>query len=136
MIGFGLLQVAGAVSQAEEFRQRDPSGGVMTIIAITIVFAALVCVFLIVKGYGALMQRLEGRGDMVDKMVDRIPVAGESEILQQLDEQIAAIGLALRLYQEEQHVNESRVLTLNRVSRMYSPWSSKIHGITQLPEHK
>jgi len=42
---------------------------------------------------------------------------------------IAAIALALYLYKNELHDTESLTLTFNRISRTYSPWSSKIYGI-------
>jgi hypothetical protein len=41
----------------------------------------------------------------------------------------AAIASAIYLYSEELHDVESTVLTINKVSRTYSPWSSKIHGL-------
>ncbi len=134
-MGFVLYipMVAEAVSKAEEFRQRDPSGGVMSIIAISIVFFALVCVSLVVRGYGAVMQHYFNKP--VSVPVAAVPKKSKSSV-QQLDECIAAIGLAVRLYQEEQHIHESHVITINRASRLYSPWSSKIHGITQLPDKK
>jgi hypothetical protein len=46
---------------------------------------------------------------------------------------MAAVALALKMYQEEQHILESTVITINRASRVYSPWSSKIHGIPPIP---
>jgi len=45
----------------------------------------------------------------------------------------AAIGMALYLYFDETHDHESGVLTIKKVSRRYSPWSSKIYGIRQHP---
>lgn len=48
----------------------------------------------------------------------------------------AAIGLTLALYFKEQHDEESGVLTIKRVSRTYSPWSSKIYGINNFPSRK
>ena len=41
----------------------------------------------------------------------------------------AAIAAAIYLYGEELHDVENTVLTINKVSRTYSPWSSKIHGV-------
>ena len=41
----------------------------------------------------------------------------------------AAIATAIYLYGEELHDVENTVLTINKVSRTYSPWSSKIHGL-------
>ena len=41
----------------------------------------------------------------------------------------AAIALALHLFYDEVHDNESNVITIKRIERRYSPWSSKIYGI-------
>ena len=40
-----------------------------------------------------------------------------------------AIAAAIHLYGEELHDVENTVLTINKVSRTYSPWSSKVHGL-------
>lgn len=45
----------------------------------------------------------------------------------------AAIGLALTLYYKEQHDEESGIITIKRVARTYSPWSSKIYGVNNNP---
>ncbi len=45
----------------------------------------------------------------------------------------AAIGMALSLYFKEQHDEESGIITIKRVSRTYSPWSSKIYGVNNNP---
>ena len=51
------------------------------------------------------------------------------------DQEIAAaIITALKLYKSNLHDQESEMLTIHRITRAYSPWSSKIHGLTQLPE--
>ncbi len=41
----------------------------------------------------------------------------------------AAISLALHLYFSELHDQENMVMTIKKVSRRYSPWSSKIYGL-------
>ncbi len=47
-------------------------------------------------------------------------------------EEIAAIVMALN-----EHINahdlESTILTINKVRKSYSPWSSKIYGLRELP---
>ena len=48
----------------------------------------------------------------------------------------AAIITALKLYKSALHDQESEMLTINRITRAYSPWNSKIHGLTQVPEKK
>uniref|UniRef100_UPI004055A6C6 hypothetical protein n=1 Tax=Alistipes sp. TaxID=1872444 RepID=UPI004055A6C6 len=52
------------------------------------------------------------------------------------EEEIAAIMTALKLYKSALHDKESEVLTILSIKRAYSPWSSKIHGLTQLPTKK
>ncbi len=44
-------------------------------------------------------------------------------------EETAAIAMALHLYLGEMHDKESGVLTIKRISRTYSPWSSKIYAV-------
>lgn len=44
-------------------------------------------------------------------------------------EEAAAIGLALDLYVKEILDHENMTLTIKQVSRIYSPWSSKIYGV-------
>lgn len=44
-------------------------------------------------------------------------------------EEIAAISMALHLYLDEMHDQESGVLTIKQISRAYSPWSSKIYAV-------
>jgi hypothetical protein len=44
----------------------------------------------------------------------------------------AAICTALYLYFTELHDEEKYVMTVKKVSRTYSPWSSKIYGIMNI----
>jgi len=36
--------------------------------------------------------------------------------------------MALHMFYDEVHDNESNVITIKRIERRYSPWSSKIYG--------
>ncbi|MBN2663240.1 MAG: OadG family protein [Bacteroidales bacterium] len=45
---------------------------------------------------------------------------------------VAAISSAIYLYLSEQHDNESYELTIKRISKRYSPWSSKIYSMNNL----
>jgi len=49
------------------------------------------------------------------------------------DEVSVAIAMALHLHQNELHDAENNVLTINRVAKLYSPWSSKIYGLRRCP---
>ncbi|MDR0794719.1 MAG: hypothetical protein LBE79_01490 [Tannerella sp.] len=52
------------------------------------------------------------------------------------NDELAAIAIALYKYSESLYHNELTMLTINRVSKMYSPWSSKIFGLRQIPNRK
>lgn len=49
------------------------------------------------------------------------------------EEKAAAIALAIHMYKREIHDMESLTITLKKVSRVYSPWSSKIYTLRQNP---
>ncbi|HLP06364.1 MAG TPA: OadG family protein [Paludibacter sp.] len=44
----------------------------------------------------------------------------------------AAIAMALYLYYSDEHDEESAIITIKKVERRYSPWSSKIYGLNNL----
>ena len=45
----------------------------------------------------------------------------------------AAIAAAIYLYFQEQHDFEKFALTIKRIDKIYSPWSSKIYGLRKSP---
>ncbi len=45
----------------------------------------------------------------------------------------AAIAMALYLYANDMHDEESNVITIEDVKRVYSPWRSKIYGVMNYP---
>lgn len=120
----------------EVFRLRDPTGAVMAITAMSVVFLALIMLYLIFKNVGKFMvgntQRTERKA--IANMSDDLQstVSPDSDLM---GEEIAAIAMALKRYDEDLHDIESQVITINRVARAYSPWSSKIYGLRQLPQH-
>jgi hypothetical protein len=50
-------------------------------------------------------------------------------------EENAAIAAALFLFFSELHDEEKYVMTIRKVSKTYSPWSSKIYGIWNTMKH-
>ena len=46
----------------------------------------------------------------------------------------AVIALALNQYLEDVHDYENTILTIQKIVRPYSPWSSKIYGLRQVPQ--
>lgn len=45
-----------------------------------------------------------------------------------------AIAMALHLYFNEMHDEESNVITIKNAPKQYSPWSSKIYSVTNQPQ--
>ncbi len=100
-----------------------------TLICIALVFSVLLLLVFVMKAFGVIFAQKHTR-----KMatVEAKPVS-EGQLH---EEEIAAITTALKLYKSALHDRESEVLTILSVKRAYSPWNSKIHGLTQLPDRK
>ena len=125
--------VIDEVPQHEKFRRMDPSGIIMTITAMCVVFAALLILYILFNLLGKTMRKVTQKspGKKSEPLLNQVKgntFSGEAEI--------AAIAMALHLYRSELHDKESAVLTINRVARAYSPWSSKIYGLRQIPNKK
>jgi len=54
----------------------------------------------------------------------------------QFGEELAAIAMALYQYSEDLHDIENTIITINRQATFYSPWSSKIYGLRQIPNRR
>ena len=110
------------------FQQIDPWGIGMTVIGYVVVFLALLFLYLIFSNLTKFLnlnvkRALKREGKIVETKED-ISITGEVN---------AAIAMAIHLYFAEIHDHENTVLTINKVSRTYSPWSSKIYGLRQNP---
>lgn len=51
------------------------------------------------------------------------------DITQVSGEEFAAIAAAIYMYDDQLHDEENTILTINKVSKTYSPWSSKLHNM-------
>ncbi len=113
---------------SEVIAVRDPYGVGMAAVAMSVVFLALLMLYLVFKQVGKYLIAAQDRRRRKQEQVDVKPVAVEStgDISGDV---YAAITAAIHLYNEELHDEENAVLTINKVSRTYSPWSSKIHGL-------
>lgn len=113
---------------SELFMKIDPYGVGMTVIGYVIVFIALLLLYIVFYNLtklitGKIKRTLKKEGQEVDDKKS-FEISGEVN---------AAIAAALYLYYNELHDQENTVLTINRVSRAYSPWSSKIYSLRQYP---
>lgn len=118
-------------SAGESFIELDPYGIGMTMIAMFVVFSALAILFVIYKNMGRYFIR---KGATAMKPVSsEVKVSAKNSKEEMSGEVNAAIAMALYLYHNELHDYENTVLTINKVSRNYSPWSSKIYTLRKLP---
>jgi len=111
---------------ADKFSQIDPWGIGMTFIGMSVVFLSLLLLYLLFY----YITKILNQKFLAKKKEEKKEIAVSYNTQ---DEIIAAIGLALHLHFSELHDKESAVLTINKVARTYSPWSSKIYGLRQFP---
>ena len=103
----------------------------MALIGFLLVFVVLVLLIYIMKAMGWVFTR-EHKAKVAASAAT--PHAHDHAISDQ--ELAAAIITALKLYKSNLHDQESEMLTINRITRAYSPWNSKIHGLTQMPDYR
>ena len=114
--------------KSEFFKEVDPFGLGMTVIGYVIVFISLLLLYIVFYNLTRLIQlklkrKLHKEGSL-EKEKEEVSISGEVN---------AAIATALYFHFKESHDEETAILTINRVSKNYSPWSSKIYGLRQHP---
>lgn len=107
----------------------EHGGWTVALVGYSIVFIALVCLILIFTQLPKLLNlklrfELKRKGKVVSDKPEDYIVEGDVN---------AAIAMALHMYFNEMHDDESNVITINRIQRRYSPWSSKIYNIYNTP---
>ncbi len=118
-------------SKVEEFARLDSNGFGMTVMAMCIVFSALLCLCLCFYGIGKIGASVSRLNKMRAHGVEKHDVE-KGEVVHDSGEEIAAIVMALHDHLNA-HDTENTVLTINKVKRAYSPWSSKIYGLREVP---
>ncbi|MCF8239819.1 MAG: OadG family protein [Melioribacteraceae bacterium] len=103
-------------------------GILITIVGYIIVFCALMLLYLFISNLTKILiyqqrKRLKASGKDVEEGQE-LAITGEIN---------AAIAAALFMHFAETHDFENTVLTIKKVQRPYSPWSSKIYGLRQFP---
>ncbi|MDD2550263.1 MAG: OadG family protein [Bacteroidales bacterium] len=111
---------------AEEFVRQDPYGLAMAAIAMVTVITVLALVAIFFHNIENMINLFKKPFTRKEKSKTQ---AVAQEKVKSSGEEMAAIALALHLYQNDLHDHESLTLTMNKISRRYSPWSSKIYGM-------
>ncbi len=107
----------------------NSQGIFISVVGYVVVFIALLLLYLLFVNLSRFLQfqirnKLKQKGKIDKSERGDLSVSGEIN---------AAISAALYLYLEEVHDIESTVLTIKKVQRNYSPWSSKIYGLRENP---
>lgn len=128
---------------ADKFLDVDPAGVGMAVVAMTVVFFALALLYFFFKNMSRFL-KLDFNKQMIARALAKARLGKEAELevkIPQKSEDLdvtgevnAAIAMSLYLYSVELHDAESAILTINKVSRTYSPWSSKIYGLRKYPK--
>lgn len=125
-------QIVDTNGKVEMFAETDGHGFGLSLMAMLIVFfaLALLCVcFYIISRIGASVSR---KNKAASQGIDTRQLPKEEKPQQDSGEEIAAIVMALNDHLNA-HDRESTILTINKVRRSYSPWSSKIYSLRELP---
>lgn len=117
-------------AKMEKFEEHDADGIGMAISAMSVVFCGLLLLFISFKIVGKIAVGLSNRNTMKSKGIDKHEA---KELSQAPGEVYAAIAMAMHEMQDEVHDVEDTVLTITRVKRSYSPWSSKIYTLRETP---
>lgn len=128
-------KIKGTNPKIDEFKEKDENGFAMTITAMGIVFSALILLsicFYIISRFNASRskrKKMEAQGISRDELGPDQHPEGDS------GEEIAAIVMALHEHLDA-HDRESSILTINKVRKAYSPWSSHIYTLRQYPNRR
>ena len=119
----------------EKFEQHDSIGIGMAITAMAVVFIGLILLYIFFKFIGKASVRLRTDRAMKAKGITDREEAKEKMLGHAPGEVYAAIAMAMHEMQSNVHDVEETVLTITRVKRSYSPWSSKIYTLRETPQH-
>ena len=101
-------------------------GVAIALVGITVVFLSLIVLFFCMKIFVRLLDPTRKGGSKKEKSLE---ISGSTGKESMTGEVIAAIAMAIQRSRDEFHDLEQTIITLNRITKPYSPWSSKIYGI-------
>jgi Na+-transporting methylmalonyl-CoA/oxaloacetate decarboxylase gamma subunit len=104
---------------------------VVTLIGMGVVYLALFLLYVSFEGSSRVIRKIVAAKHAKDHP-NVAPKQAEEEMSAEVN---AAIAMALYSYFSANHDQENTVLTIQRVSRMYSPWSSKIYNLRHHPKN-
>ncbi len=122
--------------QADRIRESDPIGIGLTVTAVAVVFLALLCISLILKGYGKLIVKTQDRKAQRSNAKEGQREGFITSASETSGEIYAAIAAAIYMYDEELHDEEDTVITIQKVERAWTPWNAKYYNMNHYFNNK
>lgn len=122
-------KIEGENPKLVTLKETDPVGGILTITSMSVVFMGLLLLFLVFMFTGSIAKMLTKK-----MAIESGKVSADDSDLELSGEVLAAISAALHEMDQDVHDIESTILTIDEVKRKYSPWSSKIYTLRQMPK--
>ncbi len=120
--------VEGENAKIIALKENDPWGGLMTLTSMFVVFSGLFLLYMAFNATGNLSKWFTKR-----KAIESGKALAEDQEHELSGEVIAAISAAIHEVNQDVHDIESAILTIDEVKKNYSPWSSKIYSLRQIP---
>lgn len=122
-------------SKSTTMGKTDPYGVIMAIVAMSVVFIALILLYVVFKKIGnravikSHLKEAASKGDVASVASVKGKESTSAEVF-------AAIAMAFHLYKEDNEIHdfENTILTIHKESKSYSPWSSKIYTLRETPQ--
>ncbi len=114
----------------KKIKDADSTGIGITLMSMAIVITSLIILSLLFMAFGKISQRMQTKKRLKDYGIAHDDDNHEASS----GEACAAIAAALYQYFNDRHDVEDTVLTMRKLKRAYSPWSSKLYGLRQVPE--
>ncbi len=112
--------------QSERIQASDPYGAGLAVVAVSVVFFALVCIMFMMGGYGKLIQRFQNRKQASGKATAASGTGNAPE-----GEVYAAIAAAIYAYSQDLHDVEDTVITIQKTERAWTPWNAKFYNMNR-----
>ena len=123
------------VSKASMMQEVDPIGIFLTLTAMCVTFLSLIVLYFIFKRIGKF--HIRKKSENAKEATKNVANSDKADTSGQVSaETYAAISMAMHLYKidNEAHDFENTVLTIQKESKSYSPWSSKIYTLRETPQ--
>jgi glutaconyl-CoA/methylmalonyl-CoA decarboxylase subunit delta len=104
---------------------------IITLVGWSVVFVALFLLIFIFNNIPKLLNMNFKREKVAKPQKVQADTTGNDKYIS--GDETAAIAMAIHMFFEEQHDEESNIITIKRIERRYSPWSSKIYGLRNFP---